>query len=168
MSMVCEALFKKYVNQYQAGVAEGRLSKWVIGVTATGQRIEIDLNSLKLGPFEKDKLIKCALEAEGAECYVYATNVRIMDEETHKLSERVLIVCATAADYVGGDWGVMRAADGTMTLKPLGEWSGQDPEQTPGTWFLTDTILLEPDEQVRYAAIWAELRDQCAACDASS
>ena len=50
MSMVCEALFKKYVNQYQAGVAEGRLSKWVIGVTATGQRIEIDLNSLKLGP----------------------------------------------------------------------------------------------------------------------
>ena len=79
MSMVCEALFKKYVNQYQAGVAEGRLSKWVIGVTATGQRIEIDLNSLKLGPFEKDKLIKCALEAEGAECYVYATNVRIMD-----------------------------------------------------------------------------------------
>ncbi len=161
-TIACETLFKQAVDRYQAQVAEGRLSKWMVGVTAAGRHIEINLDSLALGPFEKDKLIKCALETEGAECYAYATNIRVMDEETHKLNERVLIVCATADDYIGGDWNVVRAADGAITLKSLGRWSGQDPGKTPGTWFLTGTILLEPNERARYSAMWAELREQVA------
>lgn len=160
MTTLSETLFRQYIDRYHAQVAERRLPKWVVGVTAAGRCLEINLDSLALGPFEKDKLIKYALETEGAECYVYATHVRIVDEETHKLNERVLIVCATADDYIGGDWGVTRAADGAIALKSLGEWSGCDPERTPGTWFLTDTIALESDERARYAAMWAELREQ--------
>ena len=159
-TMACETLFKQYVDWYRAQAAEGRLPKWVVGVTTDERRFEIDLEPLTLGPFQKDKLIKCALEVEGAERYVYATHIRVEDEEIHKVDERVLIVCATADRYIGGDWSVARAADGAITLKPLGEWSGQDPGQTPGTWFLTDTILLEPDERARYTAMWAELQEQ--------
>ena len=163
----CETLFGQYVDWYEAQAAEGRLPKRLVGLTADGRRFEIDLESLTLGPFQKDKLIKCALEIEGADRYVYATHIRVEDEEIHKIDERVLIVCATADRYVGGDWGITRAADGTIALKPLGEWAGQDPGQTPGTWFLTDMILLEPDERARYAAMWATLREQGAVRDTS-
>jgi hypothetical protein len=114
------------VDRYQAQVAEGRLSKWMVGVTAAGRHIEINLDSLALGPFEKDKLIKCALETEGAECYAYATNIRVMDEETHKLNERVLIVCATADDYIGGDWNVVR-----RTVRSPSSRSGDGRDKIP-------------------------------------
>jgi hypothetical protein len=163
----CETLFRQCVDRYRAQAAEGRLAKWVVGVTAAEQRVEIDLDALDLGPFEKDKLVRCTLEAEGAERYVYATNVRVVDEESHKISERVMIVCATATDYIGGDWGVTRSAKGTITLRPLGEWSGRDPEKTPGTWYLTEAIALTPDERERYAALWAELRERRMASGAS-
>ena len=164
---VCETLFRQCVDRYHAQAAGGRLPKWVVGVTAAGRHVEIDLDPLELGPFEKDKLIGCALEAEGAERYVYATCVRVVDEETHKIRERVMIVCATATDYIGGDWGVTRVANGAITLKPLGEWSGQDPEKTPGTWYLTEAIALTPDERAHYRAMWAELRERNGARDAS-
>jgi len=163
----CETLFRQCVDRYRAQAAEGHLTKWVVGVTAAERRFSINLDSLDLGPFEKDKLIGCALEAEGAERYVYATYVRMVDEETRKISERVMIVCATATDYIGGDWGVTRAAKGAITLKPLGEWSGRDPEKTPGTWYLTEAIALTPDERAHYAAMWAELRERDAARDAN-
>lgn len=163
----CETLFRQCVDWYRAQATQGRLPKWVVGVTVDGRRFEIDLEPLKLGPFQKDKLIKCGLEIEDADCYVYATHIRIEDEESHKVDERVLIVCATADHYIGGDWSVARAANGAITLKPLGEWSGQDPGQTPGTWFLTDTVVLEPDERARYAAMWAELRERGAVRAAS-
>lgn len=158
----CEMLFRQSVDRYQAQAAEGRLPKWVIGETATARRIEIDLDALALGPFEKDKLIKQTLEMEGVQCYAYAAYLRIEDEETRKVSERVLIVCATAHEYIGGDWSVTRAANGAITLKSLGQWSGQDPGKTPGTWFLTDAIVLDPDERARYAAMWAELQERSA------
>lgn len=155
-----EALFRQYVVWYEAQVAEGRLPKLVCGVAADGRRFTANLDALELGHFQRNKLIRYMLELERAEQYVYATPVRVEDEETGKISEQVLIVCATADDYVGGSWNVVRAADGEITLKSLGEWSGQDPGQTPGTWFLTSMIVLEPDERARYAALWAELREK--------
>ena len=136
----------------------------MIGVAANGRRFEIKLEKLTLGPFQKDKLIKYVLEAEGADHYAYATSVRVEDEESGKVSEQVLIVCASAEDYIGGSWNVIHAADGAILLKPLGEWSGRDPGQTPGTWFLTDTIVLNEEERAHYAALRAELREKGDIC----
>ena len=152
----CAELFRDYVNDYAAQVAQGRLPKQVIGIMADGQRFELDLEGINLGPFQKDKLIRYVLQTEGAERYLYATVIRIEDDDSGKVSERVLLISAAADEYVGGDWAVIRAADGSMTLKPLGEWSGHDPGQTPGTWFLTDAVVVEPAERSRYAALWAE------------
>ena len=152
----CAELFRDYVNDYAAQVAQGRLPKQVIGIMTDGQRFELDLENVSLGPFQKDKLIRYVLQTEGAERYLYATVIRIEDDESGKVSERVLLISAAADEYVGGDWAVIRAADGAMTLKPLGEWSGHNPGQMPGTWFLTDAVVVEPEERPRYAALWAE------------
>lgn len=152
----CTELFRAYVNDYAAQVAQGRLPRQVIGIMADGRRFELDLEGIHLGPFQKDKLIRYVLQTEGAERYLYATVVRIEDDDSGKVSERVLLIGAAADEYVGGDWAVIRAANGAMTLKPLGEWSGHNPRQTPGTWFLTDAVVVEPEEQPRYAALWAE------------
>jgi len=152
----CAELFRDYVNDYAAHVAQGRLPKQVIGIMADGQRFELDLEGVNLGPFQKDKLIRYVLQTEGAERYLYATVIRIEDDESGKISERVLLISAAANEYVGGDWAVIRAADGAMTLKPLGEWSGHNPAQMPGTWFLTDAVVVEPEERPRYAALWTE------------
>ena len=153
----CAELFRDYVNGYAAQAAAGHLPKQVIGVTADGRRFELDLEGVDLGPFQKDKLIRHVLQTEGAERYLYATVLRIEEENSGKVSERVLLICAATDEYVGGDWTVVRTADGAMSLKPLGEWSGNNPGQTPGTWFLTDTVVVEPAERPRYAALWVEL-----------
>ena len=159
-AITCEALFRQQAAWYQTQAADGCLPKQVIGVAADGRRFEIKLEKLTLGPFQKDKLIKYVLETEGADHYVYATQVRVEDQESGKVSEQVLIVCASAEEYVGGSWTVVHAADGAISLKPLGEWSGRDPGQTPGTWFLTDTVVLEEGERPHYAELWAELREK--------
>lgn len=158
-AITCEALFRQHAAWYQAQAAEGRLPKRVIGLTATGRQFEIKLELLTLGPFQKDKLIKYVLETEGADRYAYATLVRVEDQESGKVSEQVLIVCASAEEYVGGSWTVVHTADGAISLKPLGEWSGCDPGRTPGTWFLTDAVVLEEGERPHYAELWAELRE---------
>lgn len=152
----CAELFRDYLKEYAAQAAEGRLPKQVIGIMADGRRFELDLEGVNLGPFQKDKLIRHVLQAEGVERYLYATVIRIEDDDSGKVSERVLLICAAADEYVGGDWAVIRAADGAIALKPLGEWSGHDPGQMPGTWFLTDAVVVEPEERPRYAALWAE------------
>ncbi|HRD50195.1 MAG TPA: hypothetical protein PL166_11445 [Candidatus Contendobacter sp.] len=165
-AITCEVLFRQQAAWYQAQAAEGRLPKRVIGLTATGRQFEIKLELLTLGPFQKDKLIKYILETEGAECYAYATPVRVEDQETGKVNEQVLIVCASAEDYIGGSWTVAHAAEGAISLKPLGEWSGRDPGQTPGTWFLTDAIVVNEGEKAYYAALRTELREKGAVGDA--
>lgn len=153
---VSAELFRNYVNDYAAQVAQGRLPKQVIGIMTDGRRFELDLEKVNLGPFQKDKLIRYVLQTEGAERYLYATVIRIEDDESGKVSERVLLIGAAADEYIGGDWAVIRAADGAITLKPLGEWSGNNPARMPGTWFLTDAVVVEPEERPRYAALWAE------------
>ncbi len=152
----CAELFRGYVNEYTAQAATGHLPKQVIGIMTDGRRFELDLGGLNLGPFQKDKLIRHVLQTEGAERYLYATVIRVEEDDSGKVNERVLLICAAADDYVGGDWTVIRAADGAVTLKPLGEWSGHDPGQMPGTWFLTDAVVVEPEERSRYAALWME------------
>jgi hypothetical protein len=153
----CTELFRDYVQEYAEQVAAGRLLKQVIGIMADGRQLELDLEKVNLGPFQKDKLIRYMLQTEGVERYLYATVIRVEDDNSGKVSERVLLICATADEYIGGDWAVIRAVDGTITLKPLGDWSGHNPAQTPGTWFLTDAVVVEPEERPRYAALWAEL-----------
>ena len=111
----CAELFRDYVNGYAAQAAAGHLPKQVIGVTADRRRFELDLESVDLGPFQKDKLIRHVLQTEGAERYLYATVLRI-EEDSGKVSERVLLICAATDEYVGGDWTVVRTADGAMSL----------------------------------------------------
>jgi hypothetical protein len=159
-AITCEALFRQYAAWYQTQAAAGRLPKQVIGITAEGRPFEIRLDKLTLGPFQKDKLIKHVLKTEGADHYVYVTPVRVEDETTGKVNEQVLMVCASADNYIGGSWNVTHAANGAISLKPLGEWSGRDPRQTPGTWYLTDAVVLEEGEGPHYAALWAELREK--------
>ena len=159
-AITCETLFRQHASWYQTQAAKGQLPKQIFGVTADGYRFEIKLEMLALGPFQKDKLIKYALEIEGAQHYVYSTPVRVEDQVSGKVSEQALIVCASAEEYIGGSWSVIHAANGEISLKPLGEWSGRDPEQTPGTWFLTNAIVLNEEEQAQCAVLWAQIREQ--------
>jgi hypothetical protein len=149
-------LLNEFAFWYQGLAKKGPLPRALSGINTQGEQFLVRLDDLTLTHLERHALISTILREEQAVCYAYGGLAPGRDEQQESAARLTLIV-ATSEYFVMGEWSVHRSPSVHLEQEEL--WEGENPEEVPAAWFLTNAVPVGPDAE-RYRSIWRELRQQ--------
>ena len=154
------SLFSQYSGWYSNMVQEyGVIPKSFAGVDNKGQQFISIIEELNLDHVERHYLIKTALAMEKSTVFAFATLVMAMNEGDSTEQERLQIIVGDAKSFIWGSWAVTRNGDcKAIALHHVSTLEGNDPENYPGAWFLTDALEIPESDKPRFREIWSQLR----------
>jgi hypothetical protein len=144
-------LLNEFAVWYHRLSEKGLLPRTLGGINAAGQQFLLRLDDVTLNNDERHQLIHTILQEEEAVCYAYGGLVQQED------GEYLTLITATAEQYVIGSWLVLRGAGIQLVHKEL--WEGDNPEEVPAAWFLTQAVSVSDGDLRRYQAIWKALSE---------
>lgn len=150
-------LLNEFAYWYQNLAARDQLPRVLSGIDAQGEQFLIRLDDITLDHDARHGLIHTILTEQRSVCYAYGGVVQMAQRQSGGAEQLTLIV-ATDAYFVMGDWAVTRSPGIDLDQTEL--WEGDNPQEVPGAWFLTEAIRPAKNDVVRYLGIWKELRQQ--------
>jgi hypothetical protein len=153
-------LFNEYALWYATLARDhGSLPRSISGVSPDGKQFIALLEGMSLDHIQRHYFIKRALKLEGANVFAYASLIGTYDEQAQQVDERLQIISGNNERFLRGEWNVYRDSEGSvLSIEPLQQHEGSNPQDLPGAWFLTDALTITADETHRYDAIWYAMR----------
>lgn len=158
MSTELLELLNEFAVWYRKLAEKGALPRALSGINAQGEQFLIRLDGITLDHEERHGLIHTILEEEKSVCYAYGGVVNAPGESQAQGVSRLRLIAATDAYFVMGAWDVIR--NESIHYEQTDLWEGDNPEEIPSAWFLTDAVKLGKGDRARYQRIWHELRQQ--------
>lgn len=149
-------LLYEFAFWYQNLAVKKELPRALSGIDEQGRQFLIRLDGIALDHDERHVLLHTILTEEQSICYAYGGVVQRTDQEGGE--DQLTLIVATDAYFVMGDWAVKRSPD--IELEQTELWEGDNPQEVPGAWLLTDAVEHEKNDEARYQNIWKELRQQ--------
>lgn len=138
---------------YQNLAAKGALPRALTGIDAQGAQFLVRLDGITLEHEDRHGLVQSILREEGAVSYAYGG-----PKPQESTEERLTLIAATGDYFVMGEWKVYHSPEDRLEQTEL--WEGDNPQEVPGAWFLTEAIRPDKNETARYEKIWRALRQQ--------
>jgi hypothetical protein len=155
------ALYSEYVQWYiEIANKGGHIPRSISGVDKNGNQFIFVLEGFNLDHIERDNFIKVILKEELSTHYAYGTLMNAFNDESEMLEEELNVITASAERYIYGVFTVLRSESGSMELKSKGVWEGDDPENYPGMWFLSNPPVLPDVDLKKYVKMWKASRNE--------
>ena len=154
-------LFEEYTLWYANLIKDsGRLPRSVSGVSEDGNQFTLIVDGLDFNHIERHNFIKSVLESEQSIAYAYGSLMMTGTDKKDEFEERLVIIAANSQHYVWGEWRVFRNSDGdAIGLQHSSTHEGDDPDDNPGAWFLTNALSFSKKDRVKFEGIWKHLRE---------
>jgi hypothetical protein len=124
------------------------------GINSDGQQFRVILDGLHLNHLEIAGLIKTALMFEEAVAYSYSRLVGSPDGTVE-----LEVISSSSKSFICGFLPVTRDSSGEIFSLNLNNRNhGNDPENYPGAWFLTDAFKVTEEDVLRYRELWLAIR----------
>jgi hypothetical protein len=151
-------LLNEFAYWYRKLAEKGVLPRALSGINGQGEQFLIRLDGVTLNHQERHKLIHTILKEEQSVCYAYGGVVNAVDGNEAQPTEQLRLIAATDTYFVMGAWEV--GLKPSLRFEQTDLWEGDNPEEIPSAWFLTDAIEVSKEEAARYRQIWREMRAQ--------
>jgi hypothetical protein len=158
MSVDLLELLNEFAYWYRKLAEKRILPRALSGINAQGEQFLIRFDGVTLDHHERHKLIHTILKEEQSVCYAYGGVVNELKESEAQSAAQLRLLAATHAYFVMSAWEVEFRPSFRFEQTEL--WEGDNPEEIPSAWFLTDAIEVSKEEAARYKAIWWEMREQ--------
>lgn len=149
-------LLNEFAYWYRNLAEKGILPRALSGINAQGEQFLIRLDGITLDHQARHQLIHTILKEEQSVCYAYGGPVG--EAGDGRALPNLRLIAATEDYFVMGAWEVEHGHP--LRFEQTDLWEGDNPEEIPAAWFLTNAVAVTAADVERYRHIWRELRKQ--------